>query len=92
MRGSLAFWSANRISWWLLVRVRHGTVELSESAESPGLLGLANRQLLINIDIDDVRTLAQGIVDTIRIPFSFSIRICVFELRTALFVRRSGCR
>ena len=29
---------------------------------------LANRQLVIDVDIDDVHTLAQGIVDTIRNP------------------------
>ena len=31
-------------------------------------LASANRQLVIDIDIDDVHTLAQGIVDTIRNP------------------------
>ena len=48
----------------------------------------ADRQPLI--DIDDVHTLAQGIVDTIRIPFSSSISTFVSSLQTALFVRRSG--
>ena len=53
-------------SWLLLVRVRHGTVELSRAAASADSLAAANRQSLI--DIDDVHTLAQGIVDTIQVP------------------------
>ena len=49
-----------------MVRVRHGNVELSRAAASRELLAAANRQSLI--DIDDVHTLAQGIVDTIQVP------------------------
>ena len=51
-------------------------------------LAAANRQLVI--DIDDVHTFAQGIVDTIRDPLLSWIRICVSSAQTALFVRRSG--
>ena len=45
--------------------VRHGTVELSRAPFSREILGGIGNRL---IDIDDVHTLAQGIVDTIRDP------------------------
>ena len=50
-------------------------------------LASANRRPVF--DIDDVDTLAQGIVESM-FPFSSSIRICVLKPQTALFVRRSG--
>jgi hypothetical protein len=53
-------------------------------------LASANRQPLIDIDIDDVHTLTQGIVDRSGIRFSSSISTFVSLLQTALFVRRSG--
>ena len=51
-------------------------------------LASANRKLVI--DIDDVHTLAQGIVDTIRDPLLVLDQHFVSSLQTALFVRRSG--
>ena len=51
-------------------------------------LASANRQLVI--DIDDVHTLAEGIVDTIRDPVLVLDQHLRVVTATALFVRRSG--
>ena len=44
------------------------TLNYRERQPRADTLASANRQPVIDIDIDDVHTLAQGIVDTIRDP------------------------